>query len=75
MEVDVLTRDVTLDVDGDGIMTDQSGRNPTFAIKSRKKFRSRMLKVTIKVKELGWLREMAEGDDHQHQGDERHSVQ
>ena len=60
MEVDVLTRDVTLDVDGDTIMTDQSGRKSNFVIKSKKKFRSRMLEVTDMVKELGWLREMDE---------------
>ena len=46
MEVDVPTRDVSLDVDGDTIMTDTSGRKPNFAVKSKRKFRGRMERVS-----------------------------
>ena len=60
MEVDRVFRDVTLDVDGDAIMMDYSARKPTFAVKSLKRFRSRMLHVTGMVKELGLVMEMPE---------------
>ena len=43
MEVDRVPKDVSPDVDGDAIMVDYSARKPTFAVKSRRKFRNRML--------------------------------
>ena len=46
MEVDRPVRDVTLDVDGDTIMTDKSSRKSNFAWKSKNRFRSRTMKVT-----------------------------
>ena len=60
MEVDTVDRDVTKDVDGDTIMMDYSARKPAFAVKSMKRFRSRMLRVTGRVKELGLVMEMTE---------------
>ena len=45
MEVDCVARDVTKVVDGDTIMKDCSARKPSFAVKRRKRFKSRMLRV------------------------------
>ena len=53
MEVDTVDRDVTKDRDGDTIMMDKSARKPTFAVKSRRRFQSRMLRVKGMVEELG----------------------
>ena len=58
MEVDRV--DVSLDKDGDAIMMDYSARKPTFAVKSRRQFISRVLQVTGIVKELGLVMEMTE---------------
>ena len=55
MEVDRVSRDVTLDWEGDVIMVDYSARTPVFAVKSRRRFRSKMLQVTGSVNELGFL--------------------
>ena len=63
MEVDRVPRDVSLDVDGDAIMVDYSARKPTFAVKSRRKFRSRVLQVTGMAKELGLVMEMTEPEE------------
>jgi hypothetical protein len=60
MEVDIVDRDVTKDVDGDTIMMDKSARKPTFAVKSRRRFQSRILRVTGRVDELGLVMEVAE---------------
>ena len=60
MDVDRMPKVVSLDVDGDAIMVDYSARKPTFAVKSRRKLRSRMLQVTGMVKELGLVMEMTE---------------
>ena len=51
-------RDVSLDLDGDVSMKDESVRKPTFADRSRRRFRSRMLRVTGRVKEFGLIMEM-----------------
>ena len=58
MEVDRPVRDVTLDMDGDTIMTDKSGRKSNFAWKSKQRFRSRMVKVTGAVMKMGVLMEV-----------------
>ena len=59
MEVDIVARDVSLDLDVDVIMMDDSVRKPTFAVKSMRRSRRRMLKVTGRVKELGLVMEMS----------------
>ena len=59
MEVDMVARDVSLDLDGDVIMMDDSVRKPTFAVKSMRRSRRRMLKFTGRVKELGLVMEMS----------------
>ena len=51
-------RDVYLDLDGDVTMKDESVRKPTFADRSRRRFRSRMLMLTVRVKGLGLIIEM-----------------
>ena len=56
MEVDMVAKEISLDLDGGVSMGDQSVRKPTFAVKSR----SRMLKVTGRVKELGVVMKMTE---------------
>ena len=53
MEVDVLTRDVTKDVEEDTIMMDKSARKPNFALKSKRKFKGRMKRVWNIVMKLG----------------------
>ena len=60
MAVDMVARDVPLDQDGDVTIRDETVRKPTFAVKSRTRFRSRMLKVTGRVKELGVVMKMTE---------------
>ena len=60
MEVDRVSRDVTMDREGDVIMVDYSARTPVFGGKSRKRFRSRILQVTGRVKELGLIMEISE---------------
>ena len=57
MEVDMVARDVSLDLDV--IMMDDSVRKPSFAVKSMRRSRRRMLKVTGRVKELGLVMEMS----------------
>ena len=63
MEVVMVARDGSLDLDGDVTMMDESVRKPTFAVKSRRRFRGRLLKVTGRVKEWGVVTEMTEPSD------------
>ena len=51
-EVDMVAREVSLDPDGNVTMRVETVRAPSFAVKSGRRFRSRMLKVTGRVKEL-----------------------
>ena len=55
-----MSRDVTLDREGDVIMVNYSAQTPVFAVRSRKKFRTRLLQVTGCVKELGLILEIPE---------------
>ena len=41
-------------------MKDESVRKPAFADRSRRRFRSRMLRLTVRVKGLGLIMEMME---------------
>ena len=56
----MVAMDGSLDLDGDVTMMDESVRKPTFAVKSRRRFRSRLLKVPGRVKEWGVVMEMTE---------------